>query len=148
MEPLKKSEINRLLEDNPRHKSTLNLLEMDWPTAFSVIPRALDFMGREDASPECLNVLKQSLEAYNNSFGNQDMIRLIAFLDTFLEGITDLIQREPVNHEAISELRAVLNDPGIQGGSVRDRVELLLLQRNSSLWRVWKGIQGGPYGRH
>lgn len=75
-----------------RHRSLLNLLEIDWPQGIVCLQRARDHFGdglvdHASGQPVVLAEVEQALLVYSEHMGGDDRQRMEACLDTFLSGL-------------------------------------------------------------
>lgn len=140
-----KAEVARMLDDDDKSKFILQVLEVDWPTALAILPGAMRAVSSEATSPEGLEVLRESLNSYKDSFGTPDRTRLNAFITPLIDGLTRLILSDPPKTQAVKEIESILAE-GMgeeRFSSARKIVVDYLIPPESSLGRVWASMNRG-----
>lgn len=140
--------LSRLLGSDTRTKGLLNLLEADWPTALQVVPAAFKVVESESCAPCCRDLLTEALRSYKSALGRPDQERLVAFMDPFLDGLAEMLEREPAPTAAVVDMQnsLLIEVEKESGASVRARLEAMLLPADTSLGLVWRSIQGAEHG--
>jgi hypothetical protein len=136
-------QLSRYFKDDEKAKIVLHILETDWPTAMQVVPRALDYMRTGENVAIGEKILRDSLAAYNQSLGKTDQVRLKAFLDPLIDGLSGLILAQPPEGTSVQLIFDSLahHSPEAQKAAVRQKIEALLLPEDTSIGRVWKNIK-------
>lgn len=136
-------QLTRYFKDDEKAKIILHILETDWPTAMQVVPRALQYMRTGENVAHGEKILRASLAAYNAALGSPDQVRLKAFLDPLIDGLSSLILASPPEGGAVEMIFDSLAGRGTesQKAAVRRRIEDMLLPEDTSLGRVWESIK-------
>lgn len=136
-------QLNRYFKEDEKAKIILHILETDWPTAMQVVPRALQYCRTGENVAHGEKILRASLAAYNESLGRSDQIRLKAFLEPLIEGLSGLILAKPPEGNSVAMIFESLSGqaPDSQKAAVRQKIEELLLPEDTSIGRVWKSIK-------
>lgn len=139
-----KVEVSKLIE-NEKHKFTLHVLEVDWPTALAIVPAALKAVGDGSRTRECVEVLSRALVSYQSSLGKGDQDRLKAFLMPLLDGLAELLVAEPPAMAPIADLKAVISQGVGEAGFDLVRKKLIedLLPDGTPIGRAWRAMQRG-----
>ncbi|HGN3112519.1 TPA: hypothetical protein ACKRQV_000216 [Pseudomonas aeruginosa] len=136
-------QLNRYFKEDEKAKIILHILETDWPTAMQVVPKALQYFRTGENVALGEKILRASLSAYNESLGRSDQVRLKAFLEPLIEGLSGLILATPPEGNAVAMIFESLSGqaPESQKAAVRQKIEELLLPEDTSIGRVWKSIK-------
>lgn len=136
-------QLARYFKDDEKSKIILHILETDWPTAMAVVPKALQYMRTGENVAHGEKILRASLTAYNAALGAPDQVRLKAFLEPLLDGLSCLVMASPPEDNVVNMIFDSLAGQGTetQKAKVRHKIEELLLPEDTSIGRVWKSIK-------
>ncbi|MGI0646924.1 hypothetical protein ACRCPS_18065 [Pseudomonas aeruginosa] len=145
MNNLSRTQLSRLIDNDERAKFVLHLVEVDWPTAFELVPIAFRAVSRGSVSKELMAILMMSIKSYDAALGSPDRDRLRAFITPLVDGVTNLLLSDPPKVEVIGEIQdlvvAGLGEKGF--AHTRQRVIDYLMPSDTPIGMVWRAMNKG-----